>query len=131
MRVLAALLVLLLLGTFAPPALHRSSPPPANPVLTFDPVPLDSRNLERKRAGRLVWLGGWELERDDPRFGGISALHVEGELVTALSDAGTLMRFTTPTAIPDIKIEPLSAGPGSADVKGDRDAESLAVHGGP
>lgn len=122
MRVLAALLVLLLLGTFAPPALHRSRPPPADPVLTFDHVSLDSRNFERKRAGRLVWLGGWELESDDPRFGGISALHVEGELVTALSDAGTLMRFTTPTAVPDIKIEPLSAGPGSAEVKGDRDA---------
>jgi hypothetical protein len=130
MRVLAAFLILLLLGTFAPPALYRSKPPPAHPVIVFDGVPLDSRHPDRKRVGTLTWLGGWVLESNDPRFGGISALHVSGNRVTALSDAGTLMRFSLPGAAADTRIEPLSAGPGSADVKGDRDSESMTVHGG-
>ena len=130
MRVLAALLILLLLGTFAPPALHHARPPPANPSIAFDPVPFDSRHPERKRVGALTWLGGWSLESEDPRFGGISALHVSGDRVTALSDAGTLMRFGLSGASAKAEIQPLMAGPGSADVKGDRDSESMAVHGG-
>lgn len=130
MRVLAALLILLLLGTFAPPALYRAKPTPEHAVITFDPVPFDYRHSERRSVGKLVWLGGWELGSNDPRFGGISALYVAGGQVTALSDAGTLMRFAPPGAAPAARIEPLAAGPGSADIKGDRDAESLAVHGG-
>ena len=130
MRVLAALFVLFLLGTFAPPALHRPKPPPAQAVISFDAVPLDTRDSGRNRIGILTWLGGWALKSNDPRFGGISALHVEGARAAALSDAGTLMRFSLPGAPPETRIEPLSGGPGSADVKGDRDAESLAVHGG-
>jgi hypothetical protein len=130
MRIAAALLILLLLGTFAPPAFHHPRPPPAHQIIIYEAVPLDSRHPERTRIGGLFWLGGWELESNDPRFGGISALHVEGTMVTALSDAGTLMRFSLPDAPPNVDIEPLSAGPGSADVKGDRDAESITVHGG-
>lgn len=130
MRVVLALLILLFLGTFAPPALHRAKPPPTFQILAYEPVPLDSRHPERRRLGGLHWLEGWSLESNDPRFGGISALHVEGDLVTALSDAGTLLRFSLPGPSQVLRIEPLSAGPGSADVKGDRDAESMTVHGG-
>ena len=130
MRVAAAPLILILLGTFAPPALHHARPPPDHPLIVFAPVPFDSRHPGRKTVGGLAWLGGWALESNDPRFGGISALHISGSRVTALSDAGTLMRFGLPGSPADTKIEPLAAGPGSADVKGDRDSESLAVHGG-
>jgi hypothetical protein len=130
MRVFVAFLILLLLGTFAPPALYRPKPPPAFPVITFEAVPLDSRRPDRKRVGALIWLGGWVLESNDPRFGGISALHVSGNRVIALSDAGTLIRFGLPGTAAETRIEPLSAGPGSADVKGDRDSESMTVHGG-
>src|SRR5688572_21031240 len=105
MRVAAVLLMLFLLGTFAPPAFHRQKPPPAHPILIFEAVPLDSRHGERKRVGRLIWLGGWEIRSNDPRFGGISALHVDGGAVTALSDAGTLIRFSLPDGLPDTEIE--------------------------
>lgn len=130
MRVLAALLILLLLGTFAPPAPYRAKPPPSHRITIFEAVPLDWRRPDRVRVGGLSWLGGWEIESNDPRFGGISALHVEGGEVMALSDAGTLMRFRVSSDVPDMEISPLSAGPGSADVKGDRDSESMVVEGG-
>ena len=130
MRVLAALLIVLMLGTFAPPALHRPRPLPANTITIFEQLPLDSRRPERNRVGALTWLGGWAVESNDPRFGGISALHVEGDRAIALSDTGMVIRFGIASAIPDMEIRPLSAGPGSADVKGDRDSESMTVHGG-
>jgi hypothetical protein len=130
MRVLASVLIILLLGTFAPPALYRPKPPPLHTITIFKKLPLDSRRPERDRVGALTWLEGWAIESTDPRFGGISALHVEGDRVIALSDTGMVIRFSFSSAIPDMEISPLSAGPGSADVKGDRDAESMTVHNG-
>ncbi|HMJ93823.1 MAG TPA: esterase-like activity of phytase family protein [Allosphingosinicella sp.] len=130
MRVLAAFLILLLLGTFAPPARYRPKSPPRHVITIFERVPLDWRRPKRATVGALTWLGGWAIQSNDPRFGGISALHVDGDQVTALSDTGMVIRFGFSSAIPDMDIRPLSAGPGSADIKGDRDAESMAVQGG-
>ena len=65
-------------------------------MLRFAPVPLDAGDPRRRRLGALLYLGGWELSSDSPRFGGISALHVEGGEAIALSDAGTLFRFALP-----------------------------------
>src|SRR5215213_4270320 len=86
MRILAALLCLLVLATFAPLSLYHEDPPPARTVLVFAPIPLDRDAPERRTVGRLVWLAGWEIESNDPRFGGISAMHVGPEGVTAVSD---------------------------------------------
>jgi hypothetical protein len=99
--------------------------------LWAEPIPLSRDESARRRIGRLDYLGGWSLRSDDPRFGGISAMHVEGGRVTALSDAGTLFHFALPGEASSgrVRIAPLRFGPGSATAKGDRDSEALAVHG--
>lgn len=130
MRALFALAALPLLATFAPLALFDEPTIPARPTFTSKPVPLFPEKPERRTLGTLIYLGGWELNSDDPRFGGISAMHVENDQAIALSDAGALMRFTLPgTSPPQIVIASLPDGPGSASSKFDRDSESLAIHG--
>jgi hypothetical protein len=132
MRILVAAAALLFLATFAPPALFSLPTPPARAQLWAEPVPLEPGRPDRRRLGPLVYLGGWSLRSDDPRFGGISAMHVEGGEVIALSDAGTVMRFAVPAwAGPaPIEVRPLAEGPGSPDSKRDRDSEAMTVHGG-
>ena len=66
----------------------------AEAVMRADPVVLDEAQPARRRVGALLFLRGWMLSSDDPRFGGISALHVENGRATALSDAGTVIAST-------------------------------------
>ena len=118
------------LATFAPLSLARAPKLPVVPVLSFEAVALDEDEPGKRRLGKLSYLGGWELRSNDPRFGGISAMHVESGEVTAISDAGTLIRFSLPGATgPGVSIMPLFEGPGSASNKLDRDTEAMAVHG--
>lgn len=130
MRIIAALLFLLLLATFAPPGLYRPAPLPPRTILTFEPVDLDAGALEGKAVGSLLLLAGWSIRSNDPRFGGISAIHVGPDGVTAVSDAGSLLRFPLPGQTGEARVQPLPAGPGSDRTKSDRDAEAMVVHGG-
>jgi hypothetical protein len=119
-----------MLGTFAPPSLFRPAPIPAEAKLWFEPVPLDESDPERTRVGSLTYLGGWSLRSNDPRYGGLSAIHVEAGELLALSDAGILMRHKLPGArqgIP-IEVQALREGPGPFGSKKLRDSEALAVH---
>ena len=129
MRVVLPLLFLLLLATFAPLRLAPPEPPPARTELEFTPVPLSSGDPGLRTAGRLLYLGGWSIDSNDFRFGGISALHVDNGRVTAVSDAGSLIRFALPGLPEAARIEALPAGPGSGRIKSDRDAEAMTVHG--
>lgn len=132
MRILAALCAWFLLTTFVPPVAPLAPPPPTVARLSFVPVPLDRRDPGRNRIGALRWLGGWRLTSDDPRFGGLSAMHVADGAVTAVGDTGILFRFAvpaTPRGEGRVAIATLPAGPGSPIRKGDRDAEAMAVHG--
>jgi hypothetical protein len=81
--------------------------------------------------GRLRWREGWSLSSNDPRFGGISAMHVEGGGVAAFSDAGWLIRFPLPGDRLErrAQVAPLPGMAPSADRKADRDVEAMAVHG--
>lgn len=129
MRFLLALAFAPFLATFAPPALFREPPIPAQSALEFEPVALDPADPGRRRLGELVYLGGWSFRSNDPRFGGISAMHVEAGAVTAMSDAGSLIRFSIPgSGGPALRIDSLPDGPGSAALKFDRDAETMTVH---
>jgi hypothetical protein len=128
MRLLAALVAFPLITTFAPLSLFRDAPLPARTRIAFDPVPLDAENPARRRVGRLVYLGGWSIRSNDPRFGGISAMHVEDGRVLALSDSGSLIEFGLPGRPGPVSIRPLPEGPGDPG-KLDRDAETLAVSG--
>ena len=126
MRILLALAFLFFLGTFAPPSLYRPELPPALTRLSIKPIsPADMR------SEALVFRGGWHLESNDFRFGGISAMHVEGGQVTAFSDAGWLIRFAVPKdeAEAEARIDALPVGPGDPRAKADRDVEAMAVHG--
>lgn len=132
MRIVFGIAAMLLLATFAPPSLYTPRPLPAVPILTFQPVPLNSDAPAQRRLGRLLYLRGWSITSNDPRFGGLSALHVEGRRVLALSDAGTAIAFALPG--PDGKSSMsddfLHDGPGPPDERGSRDAEAVAVAGG-
>jgi len=111
------------------------SPPPPGPAvagLRFAPVPLEPGNPARRRLGALIYVGGWELTGDSPRFGGISALHIESGEALALSDAGTLLRFALPAAPSGrepVLMVPLPDGPGPPTRKSNRDSESMLVRG--
>ena len=131
MRILFLLAALVLLGTFAPLGLQRRDPPPAVSLIHFEPVALEEKAPGARRRGRLLFLGGWALTSNDPRFGGLSALDVEDGEVLALSDAGWGVRFPLPAGRSSVRAEiaMIEAGPGPADEKENRDAESLVADG--
>jgi hypothetical protein len=127
MRLLLSLAALLLLTTFAPPELAQ--PWPNEEARLFaEPILLDPRDQAVRQAGRLVFLGGWHLRSDNFRFGGISAMHVEGGEVTALSDAGDVLRFSLPRAGTAQKVR-IFRLPGSQDRHPNVDAEAMALNG--
>ena len=126
MRILIALAALLLLTTFAPVELFSEPPAPQRTLVEMNPIPLDERDPGRRQVGRLLYLGGWEMRSNDPRFGGISAMHVEDGEVMAVSDSGSVIRFRLAGA--SASILPLPSGPGSSARKSNRDSEALAVH---
>jgi hypothetical protein len=57
------------------------------------PVPLDPSDPAKTRVGRLEFRGGLHLTSSEPRFGGFSALHVDGDgsELTAITDQGGWM----------------------------------------
>lgn len=131
MRLLLGFLFLLLLATFAPPGAERPRPQQAEAVLHFQPVPLDPSWPERRRAGALIFLGGWSLSSASTLFGGLSALHVEEGEATAFTDSGSVVRFPLPPAPAgaQVRIARLPDGPGEGTRKTDRDVEAAVVRG--
>ena len=111
--------------------------PPAPPLgpgtaaLVAEPVLLNEDDPDQRRVGALHFLAGWSLTSDDSRFGGISAMAVEGGRVTAISDSGILLAFPVPGGPTGrVDVMPLPAGPGSPTRKIDRDTEAMFVAGG-
>lgn len=92
-------------------------------------VDLDPRDPVRKRVGDLVFLGGVSLTSRDPAFGGFSALSVDGDLFTLLSDGGNIVRFRMGRdwRPHGIAFANLPAGPRTGWEKRDRDSESMAL----
>jgi hypothetical protein len=131
MRLLFALAAIILLATFSPPGRYRPDRPPAVALVTFTPLPLDEGDSERTRLGQLHFLGAWRLTSNDPRFGGLSSLHVEGNEAMAFSDSGWLARFPLPRGAGTVRgeVRVLADGPAAASRKSLRDIESLAVMG--
>ena len=129
----ALVLVLgLLVATHAWPGAHSPPLRPAETTLTAEPVSLDEDRPGERRAGQLVFLGGWHLRSRDVRFGGISAMHVEQGQVLAISDGGGLFRFPVPARAGEqpLRVERVARGPGNGRRKSDRDVESMAVADG-
>lgn len=128
-RILFLAPALLLLATFIDPPPLPPPAPAARAIVTAVPVALDEDDPARRRVGALTFLRGWHLTSEAPRFGAISALHVEDGHVTAVSDAGTLMRFPLPT---DRSRVPLLVQPLQQSESGDKashDSEAMLVRG--
>lgn len=131
MQIPFLLVAFVLLATFAPPSMQHREPPPPVTLVRFTPVPLDESAPGRDRLGGLEFLGAWALTSNDARIGGVSALHVEGGEVTAMSDAGWRIRVPLPKGGGPVRAEVamVEKGPGPPNDKSDRDIESLVVYG--
>ena len=129
-RALLLLAAFFLLTTFIEPAPAPRLGIPTIDALSAAPVMLDENDPSLRRVGPLVFRRGWSLSSPSPRFGGLSAMHVEDGLVLAISDDGYLFQFALPGAGPTrVAITPLRAGPGDRDSKFNRDTEAMLVEG--
>ena len=98
---------------------HQPLPPRETP-LNVHPVELEAG------GGPFRLAGAWDLNAPDPRFGGISALVLDGGRFLAVTDRGAVVRFDRPTAArPKAWLADLRCGPGPFARKWARDAESL------
>ena len=70
--------------------------------------------------------GVWAVAIADPRFGGVSAMAIDGGDLLALTDSGTVIRFPRPGQSGTAVLHDLGDGPGSASFKSNRDSEALA-----
>lgn len=92
-------------------------------------IALNPQHQGRTRVGRLTYLGGVELDSRDPVFGGFSAMALDGDRFTLISDGGGIVRFRLDAQgqISGEQIGELPDGPETGWEKRDRDSESLIV----
>lgn len=69
--------------------------------------------------------GAWTVSVDDPRFGGASALAVDGARLRALTDSGVVISLPKPGRGDQAWLHDLPAGPGSPHERRWRDSEAL------
>lgn len=101
-------------------------------------VPLDPRDPGVSRVGGLRYRGGLWLRSDDSRFGGLSDLRVtaDGRELRAVSDCGYGFTATLSydaedrlDGLAEPRLDDLLGPDGEPLRVGERDAESLVVHG--
>jgi hypothetical protein len=128
-RVLLLIAMFLLLATIVAPGPPLPPAGPAHGTVTFTPISLDGGDAGRARVGDLTFLRGWVLDSEDPRFGGISAMQIDGREVTAISDSGIVLRFALPSGAGSVplRIGRLRTGRWS---RRNPDTEAMLVHGG-
>jgi len=132
LRAAAALAAGLLLATFAWPVDRPPAPRPAMAAMTVERAVLDPGDPRQRQLGGLELIDLWVLSSRDVRFGGISAIIVEGDEVLAFSDSGSVFRFPAPrrSGTLPLRIGRVPRGPGSGRRKSDRDVESAAAAAG-
>jgi hypothetical protein len=69
--------------------------------------------------------GAWAVTVDDPRFGGVSALALDGDRLLALTDSATLVRLPRPGTGGQVQLRDLPDGPGPPNRRKWRDSEAL------
>lgn len=121
-----------LLTTFVPPRFLGPASESVKSSLRVEPVLLNEEDPPQRRIGPLLFRRGWVLSSPAARFGGISALHVQGRHVTALSDTGDLIRFPLPdgAASLPVRIDPLPRPTYPGLPKFNQDTEAMLLHGG-
>lgn len=100
-----------------------------NPVIHAEPVQVRRGVTGDVRVGQLTFLGGVRLTSPDRSFGGFSALLVQGQKVTLLSDGGSVARFSIDSQwhVSGASFGILPGGPGTGWRKRDRDSESITL----
>lgn len=130
MRRATTILFTLILGQCVDGSMPAMMTPIVNQRLEIasEPVGLDPSDPPRKQVGALTFKGGWQLTSDTRSFGGLSALDVDGNRVTALGDGGTVVRFRLGRFgnASDATIARIPEGCGHVRRKTDNDTESLA-----
>lgn len=104
---------------------------------TVTAIKLDPDDRHRSRIGDLIWRGGVDIQHSDPRFGGLSGLHVspDGKRLTAVSDRGYRVTASLGYAkgsladVSGIRIARLKRSNGAPAKGGWHDAESLSPDG--
>lgn len=95
---------------------------PRTVVLRFEPIELGSV------SPRLRVAGAWRVDSADPRFGGISALAIDGGELLALTDSGGVIRFAKPRAGDVVgHISEVAKGPRTQWLKANRDIEAITA----
>ncbi len=126
-----ALFPAVLLASFTP---LRAEVPTTTTVTA---IMLDPDDRHRSRVGDLIWRGGVDIQHSDPRFGGLSGLHVspDGKRLIAVSDRGYRVSARLEYAqgslsnVKDIRIARLKRSNGAPAKGGWHDAESLSPDG--
>ena len=99
----------------------RQAKPPALATVRLEPL-----NLSAAGLAPLAVAGAWRLESPEQRFGGISALAVDGAELVAVTDGGAVLRFPKPAGgRMQVHVSDLPGGPGEARFKMNRDSEAL------
>jgi hypothetical protein len=133
MRRATTILFTLMLGQCVDGSMPAVITPVPNQSITINstPVALDTTNPGRRRVGALTFRGAWHLTSDTRGFGGLSALDVNDNRVTALGDGGTVIRFRLGRFgnASDATITRLPDQCGHVARKMDNDTESLAHDG--
>lgn len=82
----------------------------------------------RPVEGAISIAGAWRLRSSDPRFGGLSALAVDGDTLIALTDFGGVLRLPKPRSGPIVaEIGELERGPQTAWLRANWDVEAIAA----
>lgn len=102
------------------------------PLVVATPISLDPDDAAHDRFGGVRYLGGWELTSREPRFGGYSALSVDGDKFLSLADTGEYLRFRMSASglIEAPRFGMIPGFPGDENRKSDRDSESMAIDSG-
>lgn len=100
---------------------------PAKVEVAANRVLLDPLDPTRVKLGGLTFLGGVHLTGPSPTFGGFSAMVIDGDRFTLLSDGGNIVSFRMGAdwRVREPRFAELPDGPGTGWRKSDRDSESL------
>ena len=100
---------------------NRADLADAQAAVGYVPLQLDPADFAPLRLA-----GAWRVEVADSRFGGVSALALDGGKLLALTDSGTIIRLPKPGSGGGALVHDLPAGPGTSAFKFNRDAEAIA-----
>ncbi len=99
----------------------REARPDSQAAVVYEPVELTAG------TGELQPASAWQIRSREARFGGLSALGIDGDRLVALNDSGVVIGLPKPGVSPAMaSFRDLPDGPGDPGRKSRRDSEALA-----